>query len=82
MRLFAASDLRAGSQMIAAKWEIVGLKGRYCPDCVRSLRDFRLQRYSIVPMCRECLHEFLTNGDMKRVEKMIGGKNESEQSEG
>lgn len=58
----------------APKWEIVPLKGRYCPDCVRSLRDFRLQKYEIVPMCRECLHEFLTNGDMDRVRRMMARK--------
>lgn len=61
----------------APRWEIVPLKGRYCPDCVQSLRDFRLAKYAIVPMCRECLHEFLTNGDRERVHRMMVEKEKS-----
>lgn len=64
--------------MTPPKWAVVPLKGKYCADCVKSLRYFRLQRYQVLPMCRECLHEFLMNGDMERVRKLMGGKNESE----
>ncbi len=56
------------------KWKIVGLKGRYCNSCLITLRDFRLQRYDILPMCREDLDQFLHNGDMDRVKKMMQAK--------
>jgi hypothetical protein len=56
------------------KWEIIGLKGRYRFDCCRSLRDFKRQKYSIVAMCHEDLHEFLKNGDMDRVYRIVKEK--------
>lgn len=66
--------------MTKVKWSIIGLKGRYCESCMRTLREFRLQKYEILPMCREDLDLFLHNGDIDRVKKMMEGKHESQRT--
>ncbi len=53
------------------KWGIVPLEGKYCRSCVQSLRDFRMHKYEIVPMCREDLDQFLRNGDIEIVRKLM-----------
>lgn len=43
----------------------------YCHDCADSLVRFRLGYGSIIPMCKECLHRFLANGDYERANKLV-----------
>ena len=59
------------------RWKIVGLEGRYCNNCVKSLVDFRAKRYEILPMCNDDLDQFLHNGDVQRIQKMMEEKHES-----
>jgi hypothetical protein len=65
--------------MTEPKWQIIPLKGRYCHNCVKSLRDFRLAMFAIVVMCREDQEQFLHNGDVEIVRKLMEEKHESKQ---
>ncbi len=53
------------------KWEIVGLVGHYCSNCVQTLIKFRCRSNEILAMCHEDLDQFLHNGDYDRVGEMI-----------
>jgi hypothetical protein len=53
------------------KMKVEPLKGDYCPDCAVSLTRYRLEEGSIVPMCREDLHQFLNNGDYQIASSLI-----------
>ncbi len=51
--------------------EITPLKGKYCPHCTQSLLQFHLAIFSIVPMCRACLDQFMNNGDREICAKLM-----------
>ena len=43
------------------------VKGEYCGTCVRAFTESALRQYSLLPMCRECMQNFLDNGDFEKM---------------